>query len=122
MRSWSGTQQRAGSTLGERLVDALTDAAMHTPAEVTGARSLDLQNPRADLIVAPRGGSAIGLSKAIALRMATGQTAIPSDYTVALCSQGTRRGKNRNRTERISCRFAAAGQSVALDNNRSIAT
>lgn len=55
-------------------------AAMHTPAEVT-ARALEVvENLGADSLVAIGGGSAVGLSKALALRTGLPQIVLPTTY------------------------------------------
>ncbi|WP_321785091.1 maleylacetate reductase [Paraburkholderia sp. J94] len=74
--------------LGAQLVDLLGElcagyfdgATMHTPTDVT-ARAMDtLRNSGVDCIVAGGGGSAIGLSKALAVRTGLPQIAIPTTY------------------------------------------
>jgi alcohol dehydrogenase class IV len=74
--------------LGVSLVELLGDlcaghfdgATMHTPTEVT-ARAMDaLRSSEADCLVAGGGGSAIGLSKALAVRTGLPQIAIPTTY------------------------------------------
>lgn len=57
---------------------AFTDAAMHTPVEVTDQAMAAIGD--ADCVVALGGGSAIGLAKAIALRTDLPQIAIPTTY------------------------------------------
>jgi len=78
--SHQATVERAMSILGGIAVGVFTNAAMHTPAEVTDAalaqaRGLDVQG-----IVAVGGGSAIGLSKALAFRTDWPQIVIPTTY------------------------------------------
>ncbi|MFT3694155.1 MAG: maleylacetate reductase [Kofleriaceae bacterium] len=65
----------AAVALGMR---AFTDAAMHTPVEVTQQAMAALGD--ADCVIALGGGSAIGLGKAIALRTDLPQIAIPTTY------------------------------------------
>ncbi|WP_371866550.1 maleylacetate reductase [Pseudoduganella dura] len=77
-------QEEAAHALKERLgstcVAVFTQAAMHTPVEVT-ARALErLKVAGADCLVALGGGSAIGLAKALALRTGLPQIAIPTTY------------------------------------------
>jgi alcohol dehydrogenase class IV len=69
----------AGS-LGERAVAVFADAAMHTPVEVTQRALAEFHKQRANGVVALGGGSAIGLSKAIALRSSATQIVLPSTY------------------------------------------
>lgn len=66
--------------LGAACVGVFAEAAMHTPVEVT-ARALDFVSQlQADVIVAVGGGSATGLSKAIALRTDLPQMVLPTTY------------------------------------------
>lgn len=70
----------------ERLAKASTivahfsDAQMHTPTEVTERALQLLYESGADSVVAFGGGSTIGLAKALALRTALPQLAIPTTY------------------------------------------
>lgn len=71
---------------GERIVEALGDATlcamarMHAPVAVTEAALALLQASGARRLVAIGGGSAIGLSKALALRTGLQQAVIPTTY------------------------------------------
>lgn len=65
---------------GDLIVGHFTDAAMHTPVDVT-ERALALLNAtRADCLVAIGGGSTIGLAKALALRTDLPQVAVATTY------------------------------------------
>ena len=55
-------------------------AAMHTPTDVTGRAMDKLRSSDVDCLVAGGGGSAIGLSKALAVRTGLPQIAIPTTY------------------------------------------
>lgn len=80
------TPQQAASavdlatSLGERAVGTFTEAAMHTPVEVT-LRALAVAKDRdADCVVSLGGGSTTGLGKAVALRTDLPQIVIPTTY------------------------------------------
>lgn len=66
--------------LGSMAVSLFSDAAMHTPVDVTERALAQLQDAHADCIVAIGGGSTIGLSKALALRTDIKQIVIPTTY------------------------------------------
>lgn len=66
--------------LGDRAVGLSTDAAMHTPVDVTEQVRKKLESVSPDCLVALGGGSTIGLSKALALRTGLPQIAIPTTY------------------------------------------
>jgi maleylacetate reductase len=66
--------------LGELGVHLSTDAAMHTPVEVTERVMEKLAVCKADCIVALGGGSTIGLAKALALRTDLPQIVLPTTY------------------------------------------
>lgn len=66
--------------LATRSIGVFTDAAMHTPGEVTDAALAIIAEGEADGVVAIGGGSAIGLSKAIALRTNLPQIVVPTTY------------------------------------------
>ncbi|MFZ2176830.1 MAG: maleylacetate reductase [Rhodococcus sp. (in: high G+C Gram-positive bacteria)] len=66
--------------LGEMVVARFTGAAMHTPTDVT-ARALAVAEAAAvDCVVAVGGGSATGLSKALAVRAGYDQVILPTTY------------------------------------------
>ncbi|WP_369369752.1 maleylacetate reductase [Promicromonospora sp. Populi] len=74
------TAQELAVALGERHAATFGHPAQHTPVEVT-AEALDLAGQvRADALVAIGGGSAIGLSKALAIRTGMPQVAVPTTY------------------------------------------
>lgn len=67
-------------TLGERAAAISLDATGHTPVEVSERVLVTLERSSADGIVAIGGGSAIGLSKALALRTGLPQVVVPTTY------------------------------------------
>ncbi len=66
--------------LGEAGAAVFPRAAMHTPVEVTDRAMALVESARVDGLIALGGGSAIGLSKAIALRTDLPQVVIPTTY------------------------------------------
>jgi alcohol dehydrogenase class IV len=72
--------ERASRLLGSIDAGHFTDAAMHTPVEVTERAMEHLTRIRADGIVSLGGGSTIGLGKAIALRTDLPQIVVPTTY------------------------------------------
>lgn len=66
--------------IGERGVGLFTEAAMHTPVNVTEDAVKVVENLNADCVIAVGGGSTIGLGKAISLRTGLPQIAIPTTY------------------------------------------
>jgi maleylacetate reductase len=73
--------ERAATYLGDAAAGIFSGAAMHTPEAVT-LSALDVARAlNADGVVAIGGGSAIGLSKAIALRTNRPQIAVPTTYS-----------------------------------------
>ena len=66
--------------LGSQAVGFSTEAAMHTPVEVTEQVMKKLQDAAADCLVSLGGGSTTGLSKALALRTGLPQIVIPTTY------------------------------------------
>lgn len=67
-------------TLGKRSAGIFTDAAMHTPVEVTEKALVELNRISADGIVSIGGGSTIGLGKALAWRTDLPQIVLPTTY------------------------------------------
>jgi maleylacetate reductase len=66
--------------LGGLSVGLFTEAAMHTPAEITERAMKAVSDLGADCTVAVGGGSTTGLGKAIALRTDLPQIVIPTTY------------------------------------------
>jgi maleylacetate reductase len=66
--------------LGPLAAGVFSDAAMHTPVDVTERAMSAFADARADCIVALGGGSTIGLGKAIAWRNDAPQVVIPTTY------------------------------------------
>jgi maleylacetate reductase len=80
-----GTQQASKGAalmaqLGPLAVGLFSEAAMHTPVEVTERAMLQVRDARSDCLVAFGGGSTIGLGKALALRTDLPQIAVPTTY------------------------------------------
>lgn len=71
---------RLARDLGQLACGTYTEAAMHTPVDVTEDAMEVVRRSGADGLVALGGGSTIGLSKAIALRTDLPQLAIPTTY------------------------------------------
>ena len=66
--------------LGDTAAGTFTEAAMHTPVEVTDQALKAYENAGADIVVSLGGGSTIGLGKAIATRTGCDHVAIPTTY------------------------------------------
>jgi len=67
-------------SLGALAAGTFSDAAMHTPIEVTEAAMAKATEVKADCVVALGGGSTTGLGKAIAWRTDLPQIVIPTTY------------------------------------------
>jgi maleylacetate reductase len=72
--------EQAAAALGARLAGSFAVAAMHTPVEVTNQAFALVRKTQADGLVAIGGGSAIGLTKALALRTDLPQIVVPTTY------------------------------------------
>jgi alcohol dehydrogenase class IV len=72
--------QDLATALGERYAATFGRPAQHSPVEVTAEALTQAREVRADAIVAIGGGSAIGLSKALAIRTGMPQVAVPTTY------------------------------------------
>ncbi|MFM0239776.1 maleylacetate reductase [Paraburkholderia phytofirmans] len=68
------------SSLGEQCVGLFSEAAMHTPTDITEAAVKVARDLGADSVVAVGGGSTIGLGKAIALHTDLPQIVVPTTY------------------------------------------
>jgi maleylacetate reductase len=76
----TGAALRVRDVLGNRAVGLSTEAAMHTPVEVTEKVLRDVVQAEADCLVSLGGGSTTGLGKALALRTDLPQVVIPTTY------------------------------------------
>jgi maleylacetate reductase len=83
---------RVRDVLAKRAVGLSTEAAMHTPVEVTEKVLRDVVQAQADCLVALGGGSTTGLGKALALRTDLPQVVIPTTYAGSEGRVGPRRG------------------------------
>ncbi|MEM8986926.1 MAG: maleylacetate reductase [Pseudomonadota bacterium] len=72
--------ERVSDLLGASSVGLFSEAAMHTPVEVTDRAIAAFEGAAADGVVAIGGGSTIGLGKAIALRNDAPQLVLPTTY------------------------------------------
>jgi maleylacetate reductase len=72
--------ERVKELLGPAAAGVFANAVMHTPGEVTEAAMAKVADLRVDGFVAIGGGSAIGLSKALALRTDLPQIVVPTTY------------------------------------------
>lgn len=72
--------EEVSDALGGQCAGILATARLHTPIEVTTAALDSVRQAGADCTVAVGGGSAIGLAKAIAVRMDVPQIALPTTY------------------------------------------
>lgn len=72
--------QDLATALGERYAATFGRPVQHTPVEVTAEALALAGEVRADALVAIGGGSAIGLSKALAIRTGMPQIAVPTTY------------------------------------------
>ncbi|MEO0398691.1 MAG: maleylacetate reductase [Pseudomonadota bacterium] len=72
--------ERVQTVLGKRAVGLFSEAAMHTPVNVTDKAMAAYAEARADGVIAVGGGSTIGLGKAIALRNDAPQLVLPTTY------------------------------------------
>jgi maleylacetate reductase len=71
---------RIRALLGSLAADVFARAVMHTPGQVTEAALALVSHLQIDGLIAIGGGSAIGLSKALALRTDLPQIVIPTTY------------------------------------------
>lgn len=76
----AGLGQQICDQLGDMAAALFTDAAMHTPVEVTQRALHAVEAAEADCLVAIGGGSTIGLAKALALRTDLPQIAVATTY------------------------------------------
>ena len=72
--------QETAGYLGELSAGIFTEAAMHTPVDVTERALLMVKDSGADCVVSVGGSSTMGLGKAIALRNDLPQIVVPTSY------------------------------------------
>ncbi len=72
--------EKTAATLGDTAVGVVADARMHVPVEVVDRAGVRARELAADATVAVGGGSAIGLAKALALRLDLPIVAVPTTY------------------------------------------
>jgi len=66
--------------LGDSVVAVFSDAAMHTPVDVTAEAMKVVEENTVDCLIGIGGGSTIGLCKALALRTGLPQIVLPTTY------------------------------------------
>jgi maleylacetate reductase len=71
---------RLKEVLGDQCVSFSSEAAMHTPVDVTERVAERVAASGADCLISLGGGSAVGLGKALALRTDLPQIALPTTY------------------------------------------
>lgn len=81
---------------------SLSDAAVHTPTEVTDQALELLREQKCDCLIAFGGGSSIGLGKALALRTRCPQIAVPTTYAGSEVTPILGETNNRVKTTRRS--------------------
>jgi len=79
--SQASAVDRTMAALGDRVAHYWPNPVMHTPVEITEQALAALKQSGADGIVAIGGGSAIGLSKALALHTDFDQILVPTTYS-----------------------------------------
>lgn len=75
-----GAAEDLAHRLGRAAAGICAEARMHTPVETTEHAMASLAKTHADCLIAFGGGTAIGLSKALALRTGLPQVVIPTTY------------------------------------------
>ncbi|MBQ2263131.1 MAG: maleylacetate reductase [Loktanella sp.] len=76
----AGQAQDVADRLGPLAAGMFTEAAMHTPVDVTERALAAYESADADCTIAIGGGSTTGLGKAIAIRNGADQVVIPTTY------------------------------------------
>ncbi|WP_246710322.1 maleylacetate reductase [Martelella soudanensis] len=96
----SAEADRLVSDLGELAAGRFSEAAMHTPTDVT-AKALEIaKSTGADCVVSIGGGSTIGLGKAISIRTGMPHLAIPTTYAGSEMTDILGETENGNKTTR----------------------
>ena len=102
--------------IGERAGIVYPGAQMHTPTNVTEAALTAVSSVKADGILVIGGGSAIGLSKAIALRTDLPQLVIPDDVRRFGDDTDPRRDGKRRQERRSEVRRFCPKRSSTIPN------
>ncbi len=76
----AGLGQEIADRLGQLTVGCFAQARLHTPVAISDQAAERARVLAADVIVAVGGGSAVGLSKAVALRTGLDQVVMPTTY------------------------------------------
>lgn len=76
----AGEAAALAGVLGDLACGTFTEAAMHTPVEISEKAVAAYRALGGDCVVAVGGGSTIGLAKAIALRVGADQVVVPTTY------------------------------------------
>lgn len=101
----AGDGQALAGLLGNAAAGVFSEAAMHTPVEVTNRAMAMFAETGADGIVSIGGGSTIGLGKAIALRNDAPQVVLPTSYAgsemTAIIGQTENGKKTTQRTLKV---------------------
>ncbi|MFA3894072.1 maleylacetate reductase [Rhodococcus qingshengii] len=90
------------ASLGDMVVARFDGAVMHTPIEVTTAALKLAESHHVDVVVAIGGGSATGLSKALALRAGFDQIIVPTTYAGSEATPVLGETENGRKTTRSS--------------------
>jgi len=120
----SGVVERAAELLGDRLGGTFNEAVVHVPEEVAARAIIAAASARADAILSIGGGSAIGVSKAIAMATNLPIVAIPSTYSGSEMTPLwglTRHGvKHTGRDSRVQPRIVIYDPELTLDLSASV--
>jgi maleylacetate reductase len=120
----STTVERAAELLGDRVAGTFNEAVVHVPEAVAARAIIAAATARADVILSIGGGSAIGVSKAIALATNLSIVAVPSTYSGSEMTPLwglTRHGaKHTGRDLRVQPRIVIYDPELTLDLSASV--
>src|SRR5438034_3713425 len=116
--------ERAAELLGDRFAGTFNEAVVHVPEAVAAHAIIAAATARADAILSIGGGSAIGVSKAIALATNLSIVAVPSTYSGSEMTPLwglTRHGaKHTGRDLRVQPRIVIYDPELTLDLSASV--
>ncbi len=115
----TGLMDTITAALGDRVCGTFAGAAMHTPVDISDLAADTARTRKADLVVAAGGGSAIGLSKAVALRTGLPQLVIPTTYSGSEMTPIL--GETRNGQKQTQVSAKVLPQTVLYDVSLSLA-